>query len=123
MTWLTMNMLHLDDINNRSFDYIIDKCAMDALLTDEGSPWQPNPKCLKDVNQYLSHINRIMIKKFILISFGQPHFRINSYLKYHLWDISYTTFGQGFGYFFYVLTLNKNKKIDFDDLKKMINHK
>lgn len=41
MSWRVMDMTALD-FPDGSFDVVIDKAAMDALLTDEGSVWEPN---------------------------------------------------------------------------------
>jgi hypothetical protein len=39
MKWVVGDMTRLDNFAAGSFDVVIDKCAMDALLVDEGSPW------------------------------------------------------------------------------------
>jgi hypothetical protein len=36
-------MLTLSGFADSSFDVVLDKAAMDSLMCDEGSPWDPNP--------------------------------------------------------------------------------
>merc|ERR1712000_299555 len=40
MNWIKMDMCELD-FPEGSFDVVIDKAAMDALMVDEGSVWDP----------------------------------------------------------------------------------
>lgn len=43
MKWLVMDMLTLEGFDDGCFDVVLDKAAMDALMCDEGSVWDPNP--------------------------------------------------------------------------------
>lgn len=43
MKWRVMDMLTLEGFEDSSFDVVLDKAAMDALMCDEGSAWDPNP--------------------------------------------------------------------------------
>ncbi|KAJ1393771.1 S-adenosyl-L-methionine-dependent methyltransferase [Ochromonadaceae sp. CCMP2298] len=45
MEWQTMDMRMLDFLD-KSFDVVIDKAAMDALVVDEGDVWDPNTEYL-----------------------------------------------------------------------------
>eukprot|EP00455_Lapot_gusevi_P005374 TRINITY_DN1228_c0_g1_i1.p1 TRINITY_DN1228_c0_g1~~TRINITY_DN1228_c0_g1_i1.p1 ORF type:complete len:231 (-),score=74.87 TRINITY_DN1228_c0_g1_i1:39-683(-) len=106
MTWQVMNMLDMT-FEDGVFDVVIDKCAMDALLVDEGDVWDPAEHVKDEVHRLCSHVTRVLKAdgKFLQMSFGQPHFRCK-YLdhtdRYH-WSYRYHTFGGGFGYFFYVM--------------------
>jgi hypothetical protein len=48
MSWRVMDMTALD-FPDGSFDVVIDKAAMDALLTDEGSVWEPNAEVCSEI--------------------------------------------------------------------------
>ena len=55
---------------------------MDALMCDEGSPWDPNPETRRDADAMCRAVSRVLRKDgvekggvFIMISFAQPHFR------------------------------------------------
>ena len=85
MIWKDMDMMHMDEFTNESFDVVIDKAGLDAILTKEGDVWNPNPKVIADVFQVCSHISRILKKNgcFLSISFMQPHFRKKYLLDSH----------------------------------------
>lgn len=42
LQWKVMDMTDMKEFQNNSFDIVIDKAAMDALVTDEGDPWHPS---------------------------------------------------------------------------------
>jgi hypothetical protein len=42
MKWVTMNMLAMDGFRDASFDVVLDKATMDALMVDEVDVWDPN---------------------------------------------------------------------------------
>jgi hypothetical protein len=48
MRWLTMDMLDMS-FDDSSFDVVIDKATMDALMVDEGDVWNPNIGSFHDV--------------------------------------------------------------------------
>lgn len=85
MIWKDMDMIHMDEFTNESFDVVIDKAGIDAILTKEGDVWNPNPKVIEDVYQICSHVSRILNKGgyFLSISFMQPHFRKKYLLDLH----------------------------------------
>lgn len=41
-----------------SFDVVIDKCAMDALLVDEGDPWNPKEEIKETVDKMMTGISQ-----------------------------------------------------------------
>ncbi|KAF4042951.1 Methyltransferase domain [Phytophthora infestans] len=95
MKWKEADMTKLREIfTPESFDVVIDKAAMDALMCDEGDVWSPSEGT------------------FVQISFAQPHFRKRFLLgegeqapisTVYGWDYSYDNIEIGLGYFFYVL--------------------
>jgi EEF1A lysine methyltransferase 4 len=76
MTWLEMDMCDLK-FDDSSFDVVIDKATMDALLVDEGSVWDPETHIITSVDKMCRDISRVLSTQgvFLQISFSQPHFR------------------------------------------------
>jgi SAM-dependent methyltransferase len=98
-----MDMLQLE-FAAESFDVVLDKCSMDALLVDEGDPWFPRAECVAAVARYLDGVARVLAPggKFLQVSFGQPHFRRGYLTRAGLpWALEVKTFGEFFHYFFY----------------------
>ena len=42
LTWQVADIMHLKDFNDDSFDVVIEKATLDALLVGEKSPWHPS---------------------------------------------------------------------------------
>ncbi|ORX38853.1 S-adenosyl-L-methionine-dependent methyltransferase [Kockovaella imperatae] len=78
MRWQVMDVLDLQ-FEKESFDLIIDKGTMDAMLTTKGDPWNPPEKdviaCTKEVSEALRVLKKSTTSKFMYFTFGQPHFR------------------------------------------------
>lgn len=77
MKWICMDMTDLEFLPS-SFDAIIDKAAMDALVVDEGDVWYPNQEVIDIVDKMCHSVTSVLDSiagRFIQISFAQPHFR------------------------------------------------
>eukprot|EP01039_Chlorochromonas_danica_P000712 gene712-774_t len=76
MKWMVMDMTDLT-FPNESFDVVIDKAAMDALVVDEGDVWEPEQNVVEIVDTMCLTTTRVLKKDglFLQISFAQPHFR------------------------------------------------
>ena len=76
MRWEVMDMCDLT-YEDSSFDVVIDKAAMDALLVDEGDCWDPEPSVVQNVHRMCVSLAQVLTKTglFLQISFAQPHFR------------------------------------------------
>ena len=87
MKWLTMDMLDMK-FDDNSFDIVIDKATMDALMVDEGDVWDPNQHTISDVDRMCAGISRIINPLnhglFIQLSFSQPHFRTKYLMACHI---------------------------------------
>mmetsp|Transcript_17328 Transcript_17328/g.27969 ORF Transcript_17328/g.27969 Transcript_17328/m.27969 type:complete len:199 (-) Transcript_17328:664-1260(-) len=107
LNWEVMDMTNMTFDEGR-FDLVIDKAAMDALVTDEGDPWNPNEETKKSTGNMMSSVAKVLKPggKFIQISFQQPHFRKKFLLNPALSDVEVETIDSGLGYFFYVQTRN-----------------
>ncbi|XP_057550395.1 uncharacterized protein LOC130828427 [Amaranthus tricolor] len=117
---------------DETFDVVIEKGTMDVLFVDSGDPWKPKAETVKKVKAMLQGIHRVLKPDgvFISISFGQPHFRRPLFETLDFtWSMKWSTFGDGFHYFFYTLKkgtrlLNSNQpggsvlneKVDYPSL-------
>jgi len=90
------------DFSDASFDVVIDKGTMDALMCDRGDVWCPSEDLVKTVAEEVDEVVRVLKVggRFLYITFGQPHFR-KRHLERSCWTISTTTLGDAFHYFFY----------------------
>uniref|UniRef100_A0A803LP06 EEF1A lysine methyltransferase 4 n=1 Tax=Chenopodium quinoa TaxID=63459 RepID=A0A803LP06_CHEQI len=89
-----------------SFDVVIEKGTMDVLFVDSGDPWNPKAETVSKVMAMLQGIHRVLKPNgiYISISFGQPHFRRPLFeAPDFTWSMKWSTFGDGFHYFFYTL--------------------
>jgi EEF1A lysine methyltransferase 4 len=78
LKWVEADVRRLDRLFERhSFDVVVDKACLDALVCDEGDPWSPNNDTIADMEQALNSIARTtkMGGLFLSIGFQQPHFR------------------------------------------------
>jgi len=109
LKWIVSDVRNLNEIPDDSFDVVIDKACIDALVCDIKDPWHPDENTKNDVNLTLRSIVRVMKSKtlscFISVGFQQPHFRKplfkcsdNSYG----WENNIDVFSidVGFGYFY-----------------------
>uniref|UniRef100_H3GHU4 Methyltransferase domain-containing protein n=1 Tax=Phytophthora ramorum TaxID=164328 RepID=H3GHU4_PHYRM len=119
MKWLEADMTKLREVfSAESFDVVIDKAAMDALMCDEGDVWSPTETVIEQAAAMCSGITSVLVPQgtFLQISFAQPHFRKRFLLgegeqaptsTVYGWDYSYHNIEIGLGYFFYVLQKTK----------------
>jgi SAM-dependent methyltransferase len=127
MQWLVMDMTKLS-FDDDSFDVVIDKAALDALLSDEGDVWNPNQESIQAADQVCRSISRVLKSggAFLQISLVQPHFRKkyllgwyceenvdcsdNSYSDAYHWSFQVHVAGDTgssqnfFGHYLYVMT-------------------
>lgn len=46
LEWVKMDMTSMVEFEDALFDVVLDKAAMDALVTDEGDPWNPSSEAI-----------------------------------------------------------------------------
>lgn len=102
MTWLVMNICELK-FDPESFDVVIDKGTMDALLCGSTSVWDPPESVKKACNAEVSNVVRVLKSGgvFIYVTFGQPHFRKMFLSRPDHWFLTVDTIGDAFHYFIY----------------------
>ena len=86
MEWIFMDMTDLK-FEERSFDVVIDKASMDALMVDEGDVWHPNLSTINITDRMCLGLSKVLILntgRFIQLSFAQPHFRTKYLMGQHL---------------------------------------
>lgn len=81
MQWQVMDMTQMSFEPN-SFDVVLDKAAMDALLVEEGDVWDPEQEVVSAVDHMCQSVTKVMKTKFLQISFNQPHFRTKYLMGY-----------------------------------------
>lgn len=102
--WCVQDMTELK-LPDASFDAVIDKAAMDAVLAHGGDVWDPPADLLAVAERICSETARVLRPGgvYMQLSFSQPHFR----MKYidqvpGRWAITRHSIATGFGYFLYV---------------------
>jgi SAM-dependent methyltransferase len=126
MDWCYMDMTDLNAIPNESYDVVLDKAAMDAIMVDEGDVWNPKLDIIGLVDKMCAGISRVLVQGgvHLQISFAQPHFRTKylsgthvkgnvlepykpdaGYCERYKWELMYQTVECGgcLPYFFYIM--------------------
>ena len=89
LLYQVMDMTDMSELEDDSFDVVLDKAAMDALLSAEGDVWHPDPTLVILAHRMCQHIARILAREHghhLQISFAQPHFRKKYLLGWHYFD-------------------------------------
>ncbi len=58
LSWLCSDMTNMSEISRSSFDAVVEKATLDALLAAEKSPWDVNEVTAKRVHSALLEISR-----------------------------------------------------------------
>jgi len=79
-------MTNMSKFPSETFDVVIDKACMDAIMTGEGDVWNHNPSVIKMTYQTCKEVSRVLKSPtgvFMQISLAQPHFRKKYLLGQH----------------------------------------
>lgn len=78
-------MTAMTELEDETFDVVIDKAAMDALMVKEGDVWNPNEDVVQQAHSMCQHISRVLKPggSHLHISFAQPYFRKKYLLGWH----------------------------------------
>ncbi|XP_071348023.1 EEF1A lysine methyltransferase 4 [Trachinotus anak] len=126
MTWHQMDVRQLC-FPGTSFDVILEKATLDAIMVEEKSPWEVSPQTASFVHQALTEISRCLKPggRFVSVTFAQPFFRKRLYARTEYnWSIKQYSYGEGFEYFVYVMT--KGEQLSPEDAaleKKLLEQK
>jgi SAM-dependent methyltransferase len=61
MEWRVMDMTDMSEFTDESFDVVIDKATMDAMMTAEGDVWNPSQVCVDQARSICQHVSRILV--------------------------------------------------------------
>lgn len=77
LEWVVDDMTTLESFQEECFDIVLDKAAMDALVADEGSSWDPSESSKLSVYNMLKSCARVLKSggKLSIVSFQPVHFR------------------------------------------------
>jgi len=104
MQWLVMDIRDLT-FEDETFDVVIDKGAMDAMMTAKGDVWDPPQETIDNCTKEVDQILRVLRKgsgTFLYLTFGQPHFR-RRYLTRPDTTLEIQQIGDAFHYYLYIL--------------------
>jgi len=129
ISWSVADCTSLQDFQDGSFDIVVEKGVLDALVASEGSVWSPNEDTRDNVNKALRSVSRVLAPGGALVSihFQQPHFR-KAYLEGNHsgeegfgWGKDIVTFpieaGLGFFYTRCIKPKQKHSRIDRDQVE------
>ncbi|XP_034412293.1 EEF1A lysine methyltransferase 4 isoform X1 [Cyclopterus lumpus] len=106
MTWHQMDVRQLS-FPDASFDVIIEKATLDAIMVEEKTPWEVSPQTAVFIHQALTEVRRCLKPggRFVSVTFASPLFRKRLYARTEYnWSIKKYGYGEGFEYFVYVMT-------------------
>ena len=112
LSWAVEDMRCLSSsLADASFDVVLDKAAMDALLAVEGDRWDPPMASREVADQVCKSVSRVLRVGgvFLQVSFSQPHFRrpfLNAAghgLERYGWEVTTRSLDLGLGYFLYIM--------------------
>ena len=86
MVWLEQDMTDLR-FDASTFDVVLDKASMDALMVAEGDVWDPDEDTVRATDRMCQGVSRVLTDhtgRFLQVSFAQPHFRSKYLMATHL---------------------------------------
>ncbi|XP_012497594.1 PREDICTED: endothelin-converting enzyme 2 isoform X5 [Propithecus coquereli] len=105
LRWETMDVRALN-FPSGSFDVVVEKGTLDALLAGERDPWNVSSEGVHTVDQVLSEVSRVLIPggRFISITSAAPHFRTRHYAQARYgWSLRHATYSSGFHFHLYLM--------------------
>ncbi|KAM6223061.1 EEF1A lysine methyltransferase 4 isoform 1-T1 [Rhynchocyon petersi] len=105
LRWETMDVRALNFPSN-SFDVVLEKGTLDALLSGERDPWTVSSDGVHTMDQVLSEVSRVLVPggRFISLTSAAPHFRTRHYAQARYgWSLRHATYGSGFHFHLYLM--------------------
>ncbi|GMT31125.1 hypothetical protein PFISCL1PPCAC_22422 [Pristionchus fissidentatus] len=104
MEWICDDITTLSQITDSSYDVVLEKATIEALLVKEKSVWSPSSSALRTLDAVWAAVSRVLVPQgiFLSISFTQPHFRVPALLRSPAWNVQTDLFGEFFHFFVYV---------------------
>ncbi|XP_004713497.1 EEF1A lysine methyltransferase 4 isoform X1 [Echinops telfairi] len=105
LRWETMDVRALG-FPSGSFNVVLEKGVLDALLAGERDPWTVSPEAAHTVDQVLSEVSRVLVPggRFISLTSAAPHFRSRHYAQTgYGWSLRHATYGSGFHFHLYFM--------------------
>ncbi|XP_006160819.1 EEF1A lysine methyltransferase 4 [Tupaia chinensis] len=105
LRWATMDVRALG-FPSSSFDVVLEKGTLDALLAGERDPWTVSSEGVHTVDQVLSEVSRVLVPggRFISMTSAAPHFRTRHYAQARYgWSLRHSTYGRGFHFHLYIM--------------------
>ncbi|XP_070262787.1 endothelin-converting enzyme 2 isoform X4 [Myotis yumanensis] len=113
LRWETMDVRALG-FPNASFDVVLEKGTLDALLAGERDPWTVSSEGVHTVDQMLSEVSRVLVPggRFISLTSAAPHFRTRHYAQARYgWSLRHATYGNGFHFHLYLMHKGKELSV------------
>jgi len=91
--------------NSETFDVVIDKGTMDAMMAVKGDVWNPPQQVIEDCTAEVNEVLRVLrpsLGIFLYLTFGQPHFR-KRFLTRPDTSLEIRQLGDAFHYYLYIL--------------------
>lgn len=114
-------MTNMTCFKDDTFDVVMEKATIDALLVAEKSRWTVSDETDVLIRDTLHEISRVLKVggRFISITFDQPHFRIPLLAKSSFnWSVNFETFREGESFHFYFFYMIKGGALNDDFVKK-----
>ncbi|XP_044531580.1 EEF1A lysine methyltransferase 4 [Gracilinanus agilis] len=105
LCWETMDARALG-FPNSTFDVVLEKGTLDALLAGERDPWTVSAEGTQTVKEVLSEVSRVLTPqgRFISLTAAAPHFRAQHYAQPDYgWSLRHASYGSGFHFHFYLM--------------------
>ena len=56
LEWQVADLRRMENLKNETFDVVIEKATLDALLVTEKSPWHPSDEAQNNIGKYVQKI-------------------------------------------------------------------